>query len=392
MSEPIYTDPSLRHDFVFLFDVADGNPNGDPDAGNLPRVDPETMHGLVTDVCLKRKVRNYVLMSRWKDGKPDTGLDIYVKEGSVLNREHQRAYDAKGIEVGQPKIEALPVTLIPIFVPDGQPASLPEGFSLEEGEEDETWNLRYSGELDSNEKKEAVTTIGESLGKEAKAFCSKLVKGAKSRKAKPEEVKSAQEWMCEQFYDIRSFGGVLSTNINCGQVRGPLQLTFSRSIDPIVPLDLSITRVAVTREEDASKERGMGRKAMVPYGLYMGHGFFNPFFAQKTKFKRADLDLFWEALRLAWDLDRSASRGLMALRGLYVFSHSSGVGNAPAHVLFDEIDVQRKKDVEAPRRFTDYAVTIGWMDKEGAGAQQAAEGIAAKKPLPEGVTLTRLIG
>jgi CRISPR-associated protein Csd2 len=374
MSEPVYTDTERRHDFVVLFDVSDGNPNGDPDAGNLPRVDPETMHGLVTDVCLKRKVRNFVLLSNDQNGKAAAGRDIYVKEGSVLNREHQRAYDARKIEVGQPKVEAVPADLVKVFVPDDEPAVLPEGFGVEPGEEEGSWNLRYSGELDANEKKEALAAIGESLGKPAREFCARVVKGAKSRKPQPEEVKSAQDWMCEQFYDIRAFGAVLSTNINCGQVRGPLQLTFARSIDPIVPLDLSITRVAVTREEDAGKERGMGRKAMVPYGLYRGHGFFNPFFAKKTGFKRDDLDLFWKALRLAWDLDRSAGRGLMALRGLYVFSHANGLGSAAAHELFDLVSVKRREGVEAPRRFTDYDVRL------------------ADAPPPEGVTLTRLVG
>lgn len=374
--QPIYTDPSRRHDFVMLFDVTDGNPNGDPDAGNLPRVDPETMHGLVTDVCLKRKVRNYVLMSRSKDGMVDGGFDIYVKEGSVLNREHQKAYDAKGIEVAQPKLEALPPALTPVFVPDGQPASLPEGFALAEGEEDDTWHLTYSGELDANEKKAALAAIGDSLGKEAKAFCTKMVKGAKSRKARPEEVKSAQEWMCEQFFDIRTFGGVLSTGINCGQVRGPLQLTFARSIDPIIPLDLAITRVAVTREEDASKERGMGRKALVPYGLYRGYGFFNPHFAKRTKFSAADLALFWEALQRMWDLDRSASRGLMSLRGLYVFSHEDGLGNAPTQDLFKHVEMRPLGDDKTPRSFSDYRDNVKIDEQD----------------LPSGITLTRLTG
>src|SRR5438552_3783330 len=156
MSYPVYTNPELRHDFIVLFDVSDGNPNGDPDAGNLPRVDPETMHGLVTDVCVKRKVRNYVLMSRWQDGQPPKGFDIYVKEGSVLNREHQRAYTAKEIELAQPKTAILPATLLNIFLPDGEPAALPEGFSLEENEDEIRWSLRYSGELDKDERKAAA--------------------------------------------------------------------------------------------------------------------------------------------------------------------------------------------------------------------------------------------
>jgi CRISPR-associated protein Csd2 len=279
----------------------------------------------------------------------------------------------------------VPKDLVKVFVPDEGPAPLPEGFSLEPGEEDDSWNLRYSGELDAKEKKEAVAAIGDSLGKKAKEFCARVVKGAKSRKAQPEEVRSAQEWMCEQFYDIRAFGAVLSTNINCGQVRGPLQLTFARSIDPIVPLDLSITRVAVTREEDASKERGMGRKALVPYALYRGHGFFNPFFARKTKFSRDDFALFWKSLRLAWDLDRSAARGLMALRGLYVFSHADALGNAAAHALFDLLSVDRAENVEAPRRFTDYKVQF-------AGKPLPQETTLTGEPLPEGITLTRLVG
>src|SRR5262249_48198402 len=175
-----------------------------------------------------------------------------------------------------------------------------------------------------------------------------------------------------------------STEINCGQVRGPLQLTFARSIDPIVPLDLSITRVAVTNEKDASKERGMGRKTLVPYGLYRGHGFYNPFFARKTKFSCADLALFWESLRLAWDLDRSAGRGLMALRGLYVFSHANALGNAAAHELFDRVAVQRRPEVESPRCFADYHVLVNIREKSEGGAEEV--------PLPEGITLTRLVG
>jgi CRISPR-associated protein Csd2 len=383
MSEAIHTNPDVRHDFVLLFDVCDGNPNGDPDAGNLPRVDPETMHGLVTDVCLKRKVRNYVLMSQPQNGEVAT-LDIYVKEGGVLNRAHRAAYEANDIPVTEPKVETLPPDLVPSFLPEGVAVALPDGFSLEQGEADEAWSLRYSGELDKDGQKEALAAIEEQLGKKAKDLCARPVRGAKSRKAKPEQVLSAQETMCARHYDIRAFGAVLSTNINCGQVRGPLQLTFARSIDPVVPLDLSITRVAVTREEDAGKERGMGRKALVPYGLYRGYGFFNPYFARKTKFSRDDLALFWKALQQAWDLDRSAARGLMALRGLYVFSHDSGLGSAPAHELFDRIVVRRRDGVDAPRRFTDYEVLVN--------RRAQPNGATEESPLPEGVSLIRLVG
>jgi CRISPR-associated protein Csd2 len=374
VTNPIHTDPTRRHDFVLLFDVTDGNPNGDPDAGNLPRVDPETMQGLVTDVCLKRKVRNYILATRWVAGRPSPGYDIYVKERGVLNLEHQRAYDARKIEVGEAKSEAIPRDLVPVYAPGGEPVLLPDGFSLEPGDRDGSWTLRYSGLLDAQERTEALRQMGEDLGEGAKEFASRLVKTAKSRKPTHAEVDSARAWMCEQFFDIRAFGAVMSTGVNCGQVRGPIQLTFCRSVDPVIPLDLSVTRVAVTRVEDAQKEREMGRKALIPYGLYKGFGFVNPHFAKDTNLKAEDLSIFWRALQQMWDLDRSSSRGFMTIRGLYVFTHKDAIGNAPAHLLFEGIQVRRREGVEAPRKFNDYAVAV---DDSG---------------LPEEVTLTRLIG
>jgi CRISPR-associated protein Csd2 len=299
-----HTDVARRHDFVLLFDVADGNPNGDPDAGNLPRVDPDTMQGLVTDVAIKRKVRDWVDMARGDEGR----FKIYIQSGSeALNAIHKRAYEAEGLKST----------------------------------------------------------------------------GAKQAR---DDVSRARGWMCANFYDIRMFGAVMTTGVNCGQVRGPLQLTFARSIDPIIQLDLSITRVAVTREEDAKvvvaedgaegsggKVSEMGRKAVVPYGLYRCHGFFNPHFARTTGVTEEDLDLFWKALLNMWDTDRSSSRGMMACRGLYVFSHESDLGNAPAHRLFERIDVPPSAS-EAPRSFKDYDVRIG------------------DQALPDGVTLTRLEG
>jgi CRISPR-associated protein Csd2 len=386
MADPVWTNPDVRHDFVFLFDVQDGNPNGDPDAGNLPRVDPETMHGLVTDVCLKRKLRNYILMSRWTDGRPQPGFDIYVKEGASLNREHRSAYDARRIEVAQASLQPLPQELLSVFVSGEEPGSLPEGFTLEPGGDTGSWNLRYSGELDPKEKKAALDTIGKELGKKAKDFCSRLVSGAKSRRPTPDEIEDARGWMCEHFYDVRIFGGVLSTGLNCGQVRGPIQLTFARSIDPIAPFDLSITRCAVTREEDlVRKDREMGRKALVPYGLYRGYGFFSPHFARKTKVSRADLALFWDALRFAWDNDHSAARGLMGLRGLFVFTHPNALGVAPAHRLFDQITVQRREGVATPRRFGDYKVLI---NKEEWDVTKPL----VDRPLQEGVLVNALAG
>ncbi len=299
-----HTDVTRRHDFVLLFEVTDGNPNGDPDAGNLPRVDPETMQGLVTDVAIKRKVRDWVDLARGDEGR----FKIYVQSGGeALNALHKRAYVAEGL-----------------------------------------------------------TSTG--------------------AKQKKEDVDKARGWMCANFYDIRLFGAVMTTGVNAGQVRGPVQLTFARSIDPVVPLDLSITRVAVTREEDAQvvvaegsgetsgKQTEMGRKALVPYGLYRGYGFFNPHFAKQSGLTEEDLGLFWQALQQMWDLDRSSARGMMACRGLYVFSHDSNLGNAPAHLLFDRVQIDRRPDVVAPRSFRDYNVAVDDAD------------------LPAGVSLRRLVG
>jgi CRISPR-associated protein Csd2 len=305
MATAPYIEVTRRHDFVLLFDCTDGNPNGDPDAGNLPRVDPETMQGLVTDVAIKRKVRDWIDVARGDEGR----FKIYIQSGGpALNAKHQRAYEAEGL-----------------------------------------------------------TSTG--------------------AKQKKEDVDRARAWMCANFYDIRLFGAVMTTGVNAGQVRGPVQITFARSLDPIVPLDLSITRVAVTREEDAEvvvaddsglgkggKQTEMGRKALVPYGLYRAHGFFNPHFAKQTGMTEEDLDLFWQALQQMWDLDRSASRGMMACQGLYVFTHDSGLGNAPAYRLFQRVQVTRRPDVVAPRSIHDYDVTVD------------------EAVLPEGVSLTRLVG
>lgn len=298
-----HLDPARRHDFVFLFDVTDGNPNGDPDAGNLPRTDPETMQGLVTDVSIKRKIRNFVDAAKGDEER----YKIYVENRGVLNRQHQRAYDA----------------------------------------------------LDMTSK------------------------GSKETR---ETIDKARAWMCQNFYDVRTFGAVMTTGVNAGQVRGPVQLTFSRSIDPVVPQDLSITRVAVTKEEDAvkfsegddgekatGKETEMGRKALIPYGLYRGHGFVNPMLAADTGFDSDDLALFWRALQQGFELDRSASRGLMSLRGLYIFSHDDKLGNAPAHTLLERVSATRADGSKPARQFSDYAVAVDDAD------------------LPDGITLTSVV-
>lgn len=261
-----------RIDFVYLFDVQDGNPNGDPDAGNLPRVDAETGLGLVTDVCLKRKVRNYVAVA--KGLAP--GYDIFIKQKAVLNKLIQEADES------------------------------PEVKSKQE---------------------------------------------------------TARDFMCRKYYDIRTFGAVLSTGSNAGktdgQVRGPIQLTFSRSVDPIVATEHSITRMAVAKEEDAEKERTMGRKSTVPYGLYVCHGFVSANLARQTGFSQEDLDLFFEALKNMFDQDHSAARGLMSAQRLIVFRHDSVLGNAPAGKLFDLVSVKRKDGSAPARCFGDYEVTVG---------------------------------
>lgn len=268
-----------RYEFVLLFDVENGNPNGDPDAGNMPRIDPQTGHGLVTDVCLKRKIRNHVTLA--KGGAE--GFNIYVQEKSVLNQTNELAYKAY----------------------------------------------------------------------ELKSEAKKLPKAE-------EDARKVTGWMCANFYDIRSFGAVMTTEVNCGQVRGPVQLAFAKSVEPILSQEVSITRMAVTNEKDLEKERTMGRKHIVPYGLYVAHGFVSAALAERTGFGEDDLELLWNALINMFEHDRSAARGLMSSQKLFVFKHRDKLGNAPAHKLFDLIDIQPKADLERPARsFKDYKVTVG---------------------------------
>lgn len=261
-----------RIDFVYIFDVQDGNPNGDPDAANLPRVDAETGHGLVTDVCIKRKIRNYVDVAK----KCDEGYDIFIQEAAVLDN----------------RVEAI-----------------------------------YSTDSVRN----------------AQKGCQKA---------------AAKEALCKRYYDIRAFGAVIATKEKQGQVRGAVQLTFGRSVDPVVSLNHAITRMAVTKESDKDKERTIGRKATIPYGLYVVYGFVNANLANQTGFDQDDLSILWEALANMFDIDRSAARGLMSARKLIVFEHDSKLGNAPANVLFDLVSVCKKAAVEIPRSFSDYEVKI----------------------------------
>lgn len=298
-----------RYDFALIFDVKDGNPNGDPDAGNMPRLDAETGHGLVTDVALKRKVRNFVqLVKTGQDGQPMSRYDLFVREKGVLNHQIERAYT-----------------------------------------EDE----------------------------KTKAALEAWLNWQKDKKKNPKPARHyediARDWMCWNFFDVRCFGAVMSTGDKAdgdgaesklkktaGQVRGPVQLTFSRSVDPIVSLEHSITRMAVTNEKDFDKERTMGRKHTVPYGVYVAHGFVSSFLAKQTGFGEDDLELLWQALAQMFEHDRSAARGEMSTRGLFVFKHNSELGDAPAHALFERIQIKKTADV--PRSFNDYAITVNTTD------------------------------
>lgn len=288
----VHTDPTKRHEFVLLFDARNSNPNGDPDAGNMPRVDPETMHGIVTDVALKRKVRDYLQLTRSSDNQEmPPGFGIFIQSKTALN------------------------------------------------------------------------TIIRDVGQEI---------GVKESKTVNERVRDE---LCRRYYDIRMFGAVLSTGtLNAGQVRGPVQLTFARSIDPVLPLDIAITRQARTTEE--RMETGtteMGRKPIIPYGLYRAHGYFNPYLARQAGVSREDLETLWEALQNLFEFDRSAARGEMHVRGLVVFSHDNPKGNAPAHRLFDLVTVERRDGVSVPRGYDDYVVTI------------------KRDSVPQGVTLSILV-
>ena len=350
MSEPIKN----RYDFVLVFDVKDGNPNGDPDAGNLPRIDPETGHGLVTDVCLKRKVRNYVQIVK-ELKKP---YDIYIKEKAVLGRAHFEAFRALNISTGQESRKMVPSELAEVFVD----LVLPDGLSLEVGEDDNAIELVVAP--DADKKFINAWLKEEKQDKKIEKVIKDALKEAKPRKPTAEETGKGREKMCHDFFDIRTFGAVLSLKSapNCGQVRGPVQLTFGRSIEPVVTLEHSITRMAVATEAEAEKQQGdnrtMGRKNTVPYGLYVAHGFVSPHLAAQTRFGEGDLDLFWEALSSMFEHDRSAARGLMSTQKLIVFKHESALGNAPAHALFSRVKLARKDITRPARDFSDYHFDI----------------------------------
>jgi CRISPR-associated protein Csd2 len=375
-----HLNPNFRHDFVLLFDVIDGNPNGDPDGGNMPRTDVETSQGLVTDVAIKRKVRNYVSTYAEYEATEEQAsrLKIFIEHRGVLNDQIRRAYVEEGIAVGKSAKEVVSNEAVLASLRELK-TYLPNAFKFEDNDEESgevDATLQYSGELSEDELKEfygldAVTELF-NQNKALSKFIKELVKKAGKPDKNRANAEKAQKWMCKNFYDVRMFGAVMSTGLNAGQVRGPMQLTFARSIDPVQPQDLAITRVAVTDAKDREKLQTIGRKTMIPYGLYVGHGFYSPHLATQTGVNEQDLALFWEALVKMWDCDRSASRGMMAPRGLYIFSHESKLGNAPAHKLFERIQIQRKPEIDVPRKFGDYDVNV---DTDS---------------MQQGVTLTRL--
>lgn len=297
MSNPI----SNRYDFVLFYDVENGNPNGDPDAGNMPRMDVETGYGLVTDVCIKRKIRNYIEAVH----EGEAGREIYIKDGVPLNRSDNRAFEEVGVD--------------------------PEGVDKKKIQKNKRDNPKLDVEI--------------------------------------------RDFMCRTFYDVRTFGAVMTTfvknNLNCGQVRGPVQITFSKSVDPIPRQEVTITRVAITTEEDAKeKDNEMGRKYIVPYALYRCEGFVSANLARRvTGFSEEDLELLWESLIHMFDFDRSAARGKMAVRKLIVFKHDSELGNAPAHQLFEAVHVQKREGVASPRAFTDYTEITIDQDMIPAGVE-----------------------
>ena len=273
---------SNRYEFVLFFEVENGNPNGDPDAGNMPRIDPETSYGIVTDVCLKRKVRNYIDLSQ----NDKTRFDIYVRENTVLNETNEEAYSSLNIK--------------------------PESKKLPKDDEQAGAIVNY---------------------------------------------------MCSRFFDIRAFGAVMTMEVNCGQVRGPIQFGFAKSLNPVVPQEITITRMAVTNKKDAEKERTMGRKFIVPYALYRAEGFISASLAQRTGFTEADLDIFWDALINMFDHDHSAARGKMSSRKLIIFKHESALGNSPAYKLFDLVKTECKDTSKPPRTYADYTINVDYDNK-----------------------------
>lgn len=360
-----------RYDFVLFFDVQDGNPNGDPDAGNMPRMDAETAIGLVTDVCIKRKIRNYIQLTQIDNNDhgtgtnvPKKGYDIYIKEKTVLGRAHVDAFKEMGIDLGEEIKKPIPGNLADKF----REYDLPEDLSIENDEDDKSYLVIASDADQKSIKEHLKDRPKDDL---VKKFIIDTLKDSKTRKPTSQEVEKGRKLMCKKYFDIRTFGAVMSLKSapNCGQVRGPVQLTFSRSVEPIVALEHSITRMAVATEAEAEKQKGdnrtMGRKYTVPYGLYRCHGFISAHLAAQTGFSTEDLDLLWRALLDMFEHDHSAARGHMSTRKLIIFEHATALGNKPAHELFARVTCKRCSDDGPARDFSDYQITLDGKPVDG---------------------------
>lgn len=353
MAQELYLNPNKRHDFVFLFDVVNGNPNGDPDAGNMPRIDPETNHGFVTDVALKRKIRDYAALVH--------GKTIFVQSKVALNTLYYNTMAEE--KYAFPEVEINDEELLEWLVNEAA-----DVFDVNE----DLKKVRYINEM--RKQKDILDAVEEKIGEvppEIKPKLKQLAEdlfeaGRKLKKLSASDRDLIKEAMTKKYYDIRMFGAVLTAGTNAGQVRGPVQLTFARSVSPILPMDISITRVAITREADKRlKQTEMGRKPIVPYALYRCHGFYNPKLAERltssgNPISNDDIAVLWEALLNMFEYDRSAARGEMTCRGLYIFSHDDekGLGRAPAHKLFELIQIRQRDPSKPPRLFSDYEITV----------------------------------
>jgi CRISPR-associated protein Csd2 len=377
-----YCDPRKRHDFVYLFEVVNGNPNGDPDAGNMPRVDPQTYHGIVTDVCIKRKIRNYISLVHQ--------LPVYIQSETALNTLARNVLRERKIMT----IEADVTDFVNSeeflsWIQDN--ASEYIEITPKEENEKNNYTAYFVGDISILTGRNGInniigdikeqTEIPDSFQQNLSKILEKLQSATKGQKLTSEIRTKIKTTMASEFYDIRMFGAVLTMGTNAGQVLGPVQITFARSVSPVFPMNMTITRTAITRESDRlRKQTEMGQKPIVPYGLYVAHGFYNPKLAEKLDpgsvllIQENDLELLWEALCNMFEYDRSASRGEMACRGLYIFTHEDkkGYGKAPAHKLFELVRISEKDPGRPQRCFDDYDVTV------------------ENEKMPEGITLTRM--
>lgn len=379
LPEPV-TDPTTRHDFVWVFDCSMGNPNGDPDNDGAPRQDPETLHGMVSGQRMRRAVRNWVATASGfePDEERRSRLKIYIEQRGVLNEKIRGAYRALDLPTGKKVERAISDEAVRGEISDLDSAGLmPEGFAYTIDPSGENARLAYAGELTPDELKRALDGLEGDLTRKTRNFIQALAREAGSPEKTRDNAEAARGWMNHNYFDVRVFGAVMSTGLDADRETGPVQIPDCRSVDPVTVMDLTITRVAITREEERDdKLSTMGSKYLIPYGLYVAHGFFNPLQAEQTGMTSEDLALFWRSLKDPWDQERSSSRGEMVTRGVHVFSHEHPMGNARAHELFDLVGYRLKDGADAPREFEDYDAL--------RGAEEIRSG------LPRGVSYAKL--